>query len=55
MAQGFRSVFLPDEILRYEAGASWEHGATALVLAAWCLGGLVLCMLTFRWRSRRDG
>jgi ABC-2 type transport system permease protein len=55
MAQGFRSVFLPDEILRYEAVASWELGRTALVLAAWCLGGLVLCLITFRWRSRRDG
>jgi ABC-type multidrug transport system permease subunit len=55
MAQGFRSVFLPDAILRYEAAVSWEHGRTALVLAAWCLGGLLLCLATFRWRSHRDG
>jgi ABC-2 type transport system permease protein len=55
MAQGFRSAFLPDSILAYEVVPSWEHGRTALVLAAWCIGGLVLCLTTFRWRGRRDG
>ncbi|MEV0156108.1 ABC transporter permease [Micromonospora sp. NPDC050686] len=54
MAQGFRSVFLPDTILPQEVVPSWEHGRTGLVLAAWCIGGLVLCLTTFRWRSRRD-
>jgi ABC-2 type transport system permease protein len=55
MAQGFRSVFLPDTILTQEVVNSWEHGRTALILAAWCIGGLVLCLTTFRWRGRRDG
>jgi ABC-2 type transport system permease protein len=55
MAQGFRSAFLPDTILDLEVVNSWEHGRTALVLAAWCLGGLLLCLTTFRWRGRRDG
>jgi ABC-2 type transport system permease protein len=55
MAQGFRSAFLPDAILDQEVVHSWEHGRTALVLAAWCLGGLLLCLTTFRWRGRRDG
>lgn len=55
MAQGFRSVFLPDTILAYEAVHSWEHGRIALILGAWCIGGLVLCLTTFRWRGRRDG
>jgi ABC-2 type transport system permease protein len=55
MAQGFRSVFLPETILPYEVVPSWEHGRTALVLGAWCIGGLVLCLTTFRWRGRRDG
>jgi ABC-type multidrug transport system permease subunit len=55
MAQGFRSVFLPDTILAQEVVNSWEHGRTALILAAWCIGGLVLCLTTFRWRGRRDG
>jgi len=55
MAQGFRSVFLPDSAARYEVAGAWEHGRTALVLGAWCAGGLVLCLLAFRWRGRRDG
>jgi ABC-2 type transport system permease protein len=55
MAQGFRSVFLPDTILSQEVTGTWEHGRTAAVLAAWCIGGLVLCLVTFRWRGRRDG
>ncbi|MGW0504343.1 ABC transporter permease [Micromonospora sp. NPDC003241] len=53
MAQGFRSVFLPDTILPQEVVPSWEHGRIALVLAAWCIGGMVLCLTTFRWRGRR--
>jgi ABC-2 type transport system permease protein len=55
MAQGFRSVFLPDAAASHEVAGAWEHGRTALVLGAWCVGGLVLCLLTFRWRGRRDG
>jgi ABC-2 type transport system permease protein len=55
MAQGFRSVFLPDTILGEEVVNSWEHGRTALILGAWCIGGLLLCLTTFRWRGRRDG
>ncbi|NUT35779.1 MAG: ABC transporter permease [Hamadaea sp.] len=55
MAQGFRSVFLPDTILRQEiVSTSWEHGRIAVVLAAWCVGGLLLCRATFRWRGRRE-
>ncbi|MEV0728101.1 ABC transporter permease [Polymorphospora sp. NPDC050346] len=55
MAQGFRSVFLPDDILPQEiVTTSWEHGRIALVLGAWCIGGLLLCLTTFRWRGRRD-
>lgn len=52
VAQGFRSVFLPDSMMRFEAAGSWEHGTTALVLAAWCVIGVVLCLLTFRWTNR---
>jgi len=55
MAQGFRSVFLPDVMQGQEVAGSWEHGRTAIVLAAWCVGGLVLCLSTFRWRSRQSG
>ncbi|RLP91368.1 ABC transporter permease [Micromonospora sp. BL4] len=54
MAQGFRSALLPDTILGAEVVRDWEHGRTALILAAWCIGGLLLCLTTFRWRGRRD-
>ncbi|MDQ6873951.1 MAG: ABC transporter permease [Actinomycetota bacterium] len=55
MTQGLRSVFLPDTFTGQEAAHSWEHGKMALVLLAWCVGGLVLCLRTFRWKGRRDG
>jgi ABC-2 type transport system permease protein len=55
LGQGFRSVFLPDSMTRYEAGRAWEPGRVALVLAAWCVAGSVLCLATFRWKGRRDG
>jgi ABC-2 type transport system permease protein len=52
MAQGFRSVFLPDALAAAEPAGSWELGRVALVLAAWCVVGLVLCVRTFRWQDR---
>jgi ABC-2 type transport system permease protein len=52
MAQGLRSVFLPDQAMRLEPAHSWEHGRIALVLGAWIVAGLVLCLTTFRWQSR---
>ncbi|HZN17223.1 MAG TPA: ABC transporter permease [Micromonosporaceae bacterium] len=55
MCQGMRSVFLPDSFAAQEPAGSWELGRVALVLAAWCVGGLVLCLLTFRWTTKRDG
>jgi ABC-2 type transport system permease protein len=54
IGQGFRSVFLPDSMTSLEAGGAWEHGRTALVLGAWCVIGLLLCLATFRWTNRRD-
>ncbi|MEU5695725.1 ABC transporter permease [Actinosynnema sp. NPDC020468] len=55
VAQGFRSVFLPDGMAFQEAAGSWEHGKTALVLGAWCVIGLVSCLLSFRWTTGRNG
>lgn len=55
IGQGFRSVFLPDAMTAQEAAGSWELGRVALVLGAWCVVGLVLCLFTFRWTDRRDG
>jgi ABC-2 type transport system permease protein len=52
MAQGLRSVFLPDELAALEPAGTWELGRTALVLAIWCVVGLVLCVSTFRWQER---
>ncbi|GAA0224482.1 ABC transporter permease [Cryptosporangium japonicum] len=53
MGQGFRSVFLPDELAAQEVAGQWEHGRIALVLGAWCVAGLVLALATFRWNDRR--
>ncbi|MCX5046800.1 MULTISPECIES: ABC transporter permease [unclassified Streptomyces] len=55
LCQGLRGVFLPDSARVLEQAGSWEFGRIALVLAAWCVGGLVLCLLTFRWKDRRTG
>jgi ABC-2 type transport system permease protein len=52
MAQGLRSVFLPESMAAAEPAGSWELGTSALVLLAWCAVGLVLCVLTFRWQDR---
>ncbi len=50
MVQGMRSVFLPDAAAAVEPAGNWEHGTTALVLAAWVIIGVVVCARTFRWR-----
>jgi ABC-2 type transport system permease protein len=52
LCQGMRSVFLPDAFGAREAAHSWELGRVALVLGAWCVVALVLCLLTFRWTDR---
>jgi ABC-2 type transport system permease protein len=55
MGQGLRSVFLPEALAASEPAGSWELGRVALVLAAWCVGGLLLCVWTFRWQDRSAG
>ncbi|WP_369131886.1 ABC transporter permease [Modestobacter sp. I12A-02662] len=50
MTQGMRSAFLPEGAGAFEIAGGWEHGRTALVLAAWVIIGAVVCMRTFRWR-----
>lgn len=55
MCQGMRSVFLPESFAAQEAAGSWELDRVALVLGAWCVGGLILCLTTFRWTTKRDG
>ena len=54
MAQGLRSVFLPDALAAREPAHSWELGRVAAVLGAWCVVGLLLCVRSFRWQDRAD-
>jgi ABC-2 type transport system permease protein len=54
MCQGLRSALLPDALLVREPVPSWEHGRVALMLIAWCLAGLALCLATFRWKRLDD-
>ena len=54
VAQGMRSVFLPEHFAKAEQTGGWDLGTTALVLVAWTVAGLVLARVTFRW-VRRDG
>ena len=53
MCRGMRSVFVPQAV-SLEPGHSWQHGQMALVLSAWIVAGLVLCLTTFRWQRRAD-
>jgi len=52
LCQGLRSVFLPARMLIAEPAHSWELGKVALVLVAWLVGSLVLCLRTFRWQTQ---
>ncbi|MGN9911680.1 ABC transporter permease [Phytohabitans sp. LJ34] len=52
MCQGLRSVFLPNSFAAAEPAGSWELGKVALILAAWCVVGLVLCVRTFSWQNK---
>ncbi|KQY06178.1 ABC transporter [Mycobacterium sp. Root135] len=53
MAQGFRSVLLPPEMVVFEPAGSWEHWRIFLVLTAWSVGGLIGCLAVFRWSDER--
>ena len=53
LAQGMRSVFLPDSMEAAEVSGSWQLTTTAVVLGLWLVVGLAACMRTFRW-VRRD-
>ena len=54
VAQGMRSVFLPEHFAKAEQTGTWDLGTAALVILAWTIAGLVLARVTFRW-VRRDG
>lgn len=54
LAQGMRSVFLPEEMVHAEASQSWSLGWVALALAAWLVVGAIITALTFRWTRGRS-
>ena len=55
LCQGLRSVFLPESFGAQEPGGSFDLPRVALVLGAWCVLALVLCLTTFQWTTKRDG
>jgi ABC-2 type transport system permease protein len=53
LAQGMRSVFLPDSFKTLEAGHEWNLTGVLIATLIWLVVGLVLCRVTFRW-IRKD-
>lgn len=52
LAQGMRSVFLPEHFAELEPGGAWDLNLVATNLGAWLVVGLVLSLITFRWVRR---
>ena len=53
LAQGMRSVFLPDTFKAVEQGHGWNLTGVLIATVIWLVVGLVLCRVTFRW-IRKD-
>jgi ABC-2 type transport system permease protein len=53
LAQGMRSVFLPDSFKTLEQGHTWDLSGVLIATLIWLVVGLVLCRVTFRW-IRKD-
>ncbi|MCU1445580.1 ABC transporter permease [Cryobacterium sp.] len=53
MAQGMRSVFLPDGFASQEQNGAWELDLVPLALLVWLVVGLIGSRLSFRW-IRKD-
>jgi ABC-2 type transport system ATP-binding protein len=51
---GVRSAVLPSHFAAVEIGYSWRHLATAGVLVAWAIAGLVLAPILLRRVARRE-
>jgi ABC-2 type transport system permease protein len=49
-----RSALLPGNMAAVEIGHSWRHLATAGVLGAWAIAGLVLAPILLRRVARRE-
>jgi ABC-2 type transport system permease protein len=54
LAQGMRSVFLPDSFKVVEQGHEWNLIGVLIATGIWLVVGLILCRVTFRW-IRKDG
>lgn len=52
LAQGMRSVFLPEHFADAELSGSWDLGLVALNLGIWLVVGLVVSLFTFKWQKR---
>jgi ABC-2 type transport system permease protein len=53
IAQGTRSVFLPDSFASLEQGDTWNLPGVAIALGIWLVVGLAAAIVTFRW-IRKD-
>jgi len=51
MAQGLRSVFLPDVMKYGEPHHSWELATGAIAMGAWVIFGAFVTWRTFKWRG----
>ncbi len=49
IAQGLRSVFLPDAYKYAEPGGDWQLGLAAIVLVVWIIFGFAAARFTFQW------
>ncbi|MDE0572413.1 ABC transporter permease [Demequina sp. B12] len=54
LAQGMRSVFLPEQFEAAEASGSWQLPMVAIMLAVWLIAGLLISAKTFRWLRVED-
>lgn len=52
LAQGMRSVFLPEHFAAAEQSGAWDLGLVAIMLGLWLVVGLIGSLLTFRWVRR---
>ncbi|QVQ54220.1 ABC transporter permease [Spiractinospora alimapuensis] len=55
MAQGMRAALYPDGMEAMEPSGAYDLPLVAGMLGLWCVVGFVLCLLTFRWKTARDG
>ncbi|WP_061960991.1 ABC transporter permease [Demequina flava] len=54
LAQGMRSVFLPESFEAAEATGSWQLPMVAIMLSVWLVAGLIISAKTFRWLRVED-